>query len=218
MAQPDEPIRYQPAVFDVASAEEARSIILQAEDPAQVARRWEVETPWFGDLIVRSCGVTRDARVLDFGCGLGRLSRRIIETTGCSATGVDISPSMRKLALDHVASPRFSTASYDDFVASPALGDGFDAAFACYVLQHVERPDRDLPAIAASLKPGGRFVLINSLTRWVPTTHGWAQDQFDVLGIAGTLFDLVEAPIFPPEIAALPGLDRETAIRVYRRR
>jgi SAM-dependent methyltransferase len=218
MPQSAEPICYRPDVFDVGSEEEARSIILQAEDAAQVERRWEIETPWFGDLIVRGCGVTAESRILDFGCGLGRLSRRIIETTGCSVTGIDISPSMRELAAGYVASPRFSTAAYEDFIAAPGLGGGFDGAFACYVLQHVERPDRDLPAIASSLRPGGRFVLVNSLTRWVPTSHGWAQDGFDVLGIAGTLFDLVEAPVFPPEIAALPGLDRETVIRVYRRR
>jgi len=125
---------------------------------------------------------------------------------------------MRALAAEYVGSPRFSTAAYEAFIAAPALGGGFDAAFACYVLQHVERPDRDLPAIAASLRPGGRFVLVNSLTRWVPTTHGWAQDDFDVLAIAGATFDLVDAPVFPPEIAALPGLDKETVIRVYRRR
>ena len=211
------PIRYQPRVFDVTSAEEARSIILQAEDPAQVERRWAVETPWFGDLILRRCGVGAGSRVLDFGCGLGRLSKRIIETSGCRAVGVDISPSMLGLARDYVGSDRFSTAAYPDFLADPGLGGGFDSAFACYVLQHVERPDRDLPAIAAALRPGGRFLLVNSRMRWVPTTHGWAQDHFDVLAIADACLSLAEEHAFPPEIAVLPGLDAETVIRVYRR-
>jgi hypothetical protein len=44
MPAPDEPIRYSPKVFDVETVEDARSIILQAETPDRVARRWEIET------------------------------------------------------------------------------------------------------------------------------------------------------------------------------
>lgn len=48
MPQPEEPIRYSSKVFDVETVEGARSIILQAETPDRVARRWEVETPGSG--------------------------------------------------------------------------------------------------------------------------------------------------------------------------
>ena len=176
-----------------------------------------METPWFGDLILMTCGITAASRVLDFGCGAGRLSRRLIETSGCRVAGIDISPSMLDLARAHVGSERFSTALYPDFLADPGLGGGFDAAYACYVLQHVERPDRDLPAIAAALRPGSRFLLVNSRRRLVPTTHGWAQDQFDVFAIADASLRLVGHHVFPPGIAVLPGLDEETVIRVYER-
>jgi SAM-dependent methyltransferase len=217
MAEPTEPIRYRPAVFDVGDPEEARAIILQGETREQVDRRWEVETPWFGDLIRSACGLTATSRVLDFGCGLGRLSKYLIDTTGCRVVGIDISPSMLRLAHDYVGSERFSTALYPDFSADPGQGGSFDAAFACYVLQHVERPDHDLPAIAAALRPGGRFLLVNSLARWVPTTHGWCQDNFDVLGLAGASFRVLRDHPFPPELALLPNLDAETVIRLYER-
>ncbi len=197
---------------------QARKIILQGDDPEQIERRWEIETPWFGDLIVRACGVTESTRVLDFGCGIGRLSRQILTTSGCSAVGVDISASMRAMAASFVASPRFKTASYEEFGFSPPLGDGFDAAFACYVLQHVERPEHDLKSIATALRPGGRFLLVNSTLRWVPTMFGWEQDPLDVVALADVTFDLVETFAFPPEIAVIPDLVDETVIRLYRKR
>ena len=217
MPEPEEPIRYSPKVFDVATVEDARSIILQAETAERVDRRWEIETPWFGRLIREALALGPASRVLDFGCGLGRLSKWLIDNGGGEVVGVDISASMRTLALDYVGSPGFSVASYESFRADPGLGGGFDGAFACYVMQHVERPDLDLPAIAAGLRPGGRFLMANSQMRWVPTTHGWAQDHFVVLAIADACLVGAEGYDFPPEIAVLPGLDAETAIRVYRR-
>ena len=217
MPEPDEPIRYSPKVFDVETVEDARSSILQAESPDRVARRWEIETRWCGGVIRPALALGPDSRVLDFGCGLGRLSKWLIDNVGCRAVGVDISPSMREMAVEYVGSPRFSVASYEAFRADPGLGEAFDGAFACYVLQHVERPDQDLPAIAAGLRPGGRFFLANSQTRWVPTTHGWAQDHFDVMAIAESCLLGAGTFVFPPEIAVLPGLDVETMLRVYRR-
>ncbi len=217
MPEPDEPIRYSSKVFDVASVGDARSIILQAETAERVDRRWEVETPWFGALIRHALVLGPASRVLDFGCGLGRLSKWLVDNVGCQVVGVDISPSMRAMAVDYVASPRFSVASHESFRADPGLGDGFNGAFACYVLQHVERPDQDLPAIARGLRPGGRFFLANSQMRWVPTTHGWAHDHFDVLALAAACLVAVEDYVFPPEIAVLPGLDAETTLRLYRR-
>ncbi|MSP48648.1 MAG: class I SAM-dependent methyltransferase [Alphaproteobacteria bacterium] len=217
MPKPDEPPRYSPKVFDVATAEAARAIILQAEDPTEVERRWSVETPWFGRLIRHACALGPESRVLDFGCGLGRLSKWLIDAVGCRVVGVDISEGMRKLAADYVGSAKFSAVAYEAFRADPAWGGGFDAAFACYVLQHVERPDQDLPAIAAALRPGGRFLLANSQMRWVPTTQGWARDHFDVVALANASFVGVEGYVFPPEIAVLPGLDAETVLHLYRR-
>ncbi|MSP48647.1 MAG: class I SAM-dependent methyltransferase [Alphaproteobacteria bacterium] len=217
MPPADEPIRYSHRLFEVATPEEARGHILHAADAAQLKERWQVETPWFGGLIRHACGVLPESRVLDFGCGLGRLSKWLIDTVGCRVVGVDISEGMRKLAADYVGSPKFSAVAYEAFRADPALGGGFDAAFACYVLQHVERPDEDLPAIAVALRPGGRFLLVNARLRWVPTTHGWVNDDVDVLALAGVSFVGLQGYVFPPEIAVVPGTDQETAINLYRR-
>jgi 2-polyprenyl-3-methyl-5-hydroxy-6-metoxy-1,4-benzoquinol methylase len=216
MSEPADPPRYSPKVFDAKTQEEARSIILQGE-PAQTEERWKVETPWFGGLIREALGILPDSRVLDFGCGVGRLAKWLIDAVGCRVVGVDISESMRRLAVDYVGSSRFSVVSYEAFRADPTLGEGFDAAYACYVLQHVERPDQDLPAIAAALRPNGRFLLVNSRLRWVPTTRGWAQDNHDVLAIAASCFIGLNGYVFPREIAMLNDLENQTVINLYRR-
>lgn len=217
MFKPDEPMRYTPAIYEAATLGEARGHILHAKDAAQVDERWRVETPWFGGLIRHACGILPESRVLDFGCGVGRLSKWLVDSVGCQVVGVDISESMRKFAVDYVGSPKFSVVSYESFRADPGLGRGFDAAFACYVLQHVERPDQDLPAIAAALRSGGRFLLVNSHLRWVPTTHGWGQDEFDVLALAAVSFVGLQGYVFPPEIAVVSGTDTETVINLYQR-
>ena len=212
-----DPPRYSPKVFDVTSEGEARSIILQGPTTGDTDERWRRETPWFGGLIQQALGVLPGSRVLDFGCGIGRLSKWLIDAVGCRVVGVDISAGMRRLAIDYVGSPRFTAVSYEDFRADPACGEGFDAAYAVYVLQHVERTDEDLPAIARGLRSGGRFLLANSSARWVPTTQGWGQDQFNVLALAGQSFVGIHGYVFPKEIAVLDDLDTETVINLYRR-
>jgi cyclopropane fatty-acyl-phospholipid synthase-like methyltransferase len=212
-----DPPRYSPKVFEVATEDEARSIIFQGPTPTETEERWKRETPWFGSLIHQALGLLPESRVLDFGCGIGRLSKRLIDTVGCRVVGVDISAGMRRFAVDYVRSPKFTAVSYENFRADPACGEGFDGAYAVYVLQHVERPDEDLPAIARGLRPGGRLLLANSATRWVPTTQGWAQDQFNVLALAASSFVGIHGYVFPKELAVLQGLDTETAVNLYQR-
>ncbi|MBM3533817.1 MAG: class I SAM-dependent methyltransferase [Alphaproteobacteria bacterium] len=216
MSTADQP-RYSPKVFDVATEKEAREIILQGHAPDEIEERWSRETPWFGALIRHSLGLLPESRVLDLGCGIGRLSKWLIDAVGCRVVGVDISEGMRKLAVDYVGSPQFTAVSYESFSADPACGEGFDAAYAVYVLQHVERPDLDIPAIARGMRSGGRFLLVNSRSRWVPTTQGWAQDQFDVFALAANSFVGIHGYVFPKELAVLDDLNNETAINLYRR-
>ena len=49
-----------------------------------------------------------DMVVLDYGCGVGRLAKAMIEAKGCAVIGLDISARMRTLAQDYVASDRLS--------------------------------------------------------------------------------------------------------------
>src|SRR5437667_8712170 len=57
-----------------------------------------VERVWPGILrLLKEAGRTRDARVLDVGCGSGLLAQRLI-AAGFAVTGIDASPAMIELA------------------------------------------------------------------------------------------------------------------------
>ena len=47
------------------------------------AQRWETETPYLADPIAEQLPITADSRVLDYGCGIGRLAHELIRRHGC---------------------------------------------------------------------------------------------------------------------------------------
>jgi cyclopropane fatty-acyl-phospholipid synthase-like methyltransferase len=81
---------YFPAVFDVADMQRAKEIILTQEGPgADTETRWAEETPYVLELIREAFELQSEMVVLDYGCGIGRMARAMIEATGCSVIGVD---------------------------------------------------------------------------------------------------------------------------------
>lgn len=173
---------YSPAVFDVSSTAAAMAIILTPEQGQDTDERWRRETPYLAEMIVRECKVTERSWVLDYGCGIGRLAKALIERTGCHVVGVDISPNMRQLALRYVASDRFvalSPTMLDGFVRDH--GVRFDAALSVWVLQHCFAPKDDIDRIVASLRFGAALFVVNETRRFVPTAeHGWVDDSADI--------------------------------------
>lgn len=170
---------YSPAIFNVADIAHAKSVILTPEDHATDVR-WEKETPYLLSLIEQSIPLTDESVVLDYGCGIGRMSKALIERFGCSVVGVDISKSMRELARDYVASDRFTVCAPDELVMPYG---GFDAAIAIWVLQHCFDPVAAIDMIAASLKSRGHLFVVNDHHRIVPCREGWISDGKDVLAL-----------------------------------
>jgi cyclopropane fatty-acyl-phospholipid synthase-like methyltransferase len=179
---------YTPQVFDVRDVEEARRIILTPEAGTTTDTRWERETPWLADRIVACFALTEAHVVIDFGCGLGRMAKALIERTGCWVVGVDMSRSMRQLAPGYVESPRFAAVSPP--LLDLMIGRGFRAelAIAIWVLQHVARPDDDVTRLDRVLVPGGGIFVANNLRRAVPTDRGWAHDGVDVDAVLARKF------------------------------
>jgi SAM-dependent methyltransferase len=174
-------LNYDADFFEVQSLDEARGFILGAELDLTVDQRWEAETPYLVDLISKNFKITADTVVLDYGCGVGRLSRELILKYGCRCVGVDTSASMRALAASYVDSPRFCAIGYDML---PLLGEGWaHLVIAVWILQHCARPREDLDRImtarhSASINPS-MFVL-NEL-RLVPTReYGFVRDLEDI--------------------------------------
>ena len=90
-------------------------------------------------------------RVLDLGCGDGRLTAKLAET-GAAVVGVDASP-------EQVAAARAAglEARVIDGAALP-FGGEFDAVFSNAALHWMKDPDAVLAGVFRSLRPGGRFV------------------------------------------------------------
>ncbi len=179
------PLAYSPAVFNVGDINAAKRIILTPEGTRSTDERWRVETPYLLSLIGDSIELNERSLVLDYGCGIGRLSKELIGKYGCRAVGVDISPSMRALAASYVGSDRFFTCAPD---ALAWLGLSFDLALTVWVLQHCHKVEQDIARIHAALRPAGKLFVVNDHNRIVPTSQGWVNDGQDVKALLSASF------------------------------
>jgi trans-aconitate methyltransferase len=92
-------------------------------------------------------------RILDVGCGTGQLTAEIARA-GATPTGIDSSPDMIEQARGNFPDIRFEVHDVCDL----PFQSEFDAVFSNAVLHWVKRAEEAVAAIAAALKPGGRFV------------------------------------------------------------
>lgn len=107
---------YYKDMFKVQDLEQTKNIILTEEQQGgDYRQRWERETEYMKTLFAGGLGDLSGKTVLDFGCGIGRLSKALLEQYDCRVLGVDISPDMRRMAAEYVNSDRFSVISYEMF-------------------------------------------------------------------------------------------------------
>jgi SAM-dependent methyltransferase len=102
-----------------------------------------------------------DGRILDLGCGTGRLSRRLVDE-GRSVVLLDSSDRMLAQAVPVVGMP----AVLADGFALPFTPASFAAVAALRVAFHFPDLDRLIGEVAPLLQPGGRFVF--DTYRWSP--------------------------------------------------
>lgn len=208
--------RYWPGAFSRPRLEDARRIILTGEEGATTEERWATETPWFAAEIAQTLSPGPQDVVVDFGCGVGRLAKPLIEATGCVVIGVDISAEMRAHAVDHVASDRFAAITPGVFAAMVAQGVRIDAAFSVWALQHCLDAIDVVETIRAALSPGGRFYIANSRMRLIPTDRGWRDDGLDLAALLDARFRFLEdRPV--PEGVAVETVRNHAFYRLYER-
>jgi cyclopropane fatty-acyl-phospholipid synthase-like methyltransferase len=181
-------VRYCPEIFNAKDVQHAKRIILTNEGSADSETRWRTETPYVIELIRRSFALGPDMVVLDYGCGIGRMAKAMIDASGCRVVGLDISESMRRLARDYVGSDRFSVVSPSQYDIMVRDGLRVDAAIAVWVLQHCLKPAEDIARIRRSLVADGGIFVLNMSGRAVPAIDGgnqfaWVQDDTDVAAL-----------------------------------
>jgi SAM-dependent methyltransferase len=205
---------YNPRIFEVKNVDEAKGIILTPEKGINTEERWEKETPFTIKQIRELLQPDSNSLLLDYGCGIGRIAKGLIQKLSCRVLGVDISLTMRQLAPGYVNSPLFSVCSTEIFDAMLDKGLVFDSAYSIWVIQHCLDPAQDLDRIKKALKPSGRLYILNNLFRAVPTNKGWVNDNIDMEDLFSQHFKEVwSSPI--PDWLIFPEATKLTLQKVY---
>jgi 2-polyprenyl-3-methyl-5-hydroxy-6-metoxy-1,4-benzoquinol methylase len=184
---------YYKKAFDVEYLEQAKHVVLTGNE--NNLEKFQQETDFLIDLLAQHVKIDSNSKVLDFGCGMGRISRELIRKFDCQVYGQDISDTMLQFALIYT-----STADVKKFhaVKNYDRENSIDVALSILVLQHAEEPQKELDRIYKVLKPNGDFVLVNENARFIPIGVDqdqyviWNDDGFDVKGYADSIFHQVK--------------------------
>jgi trans-aconitate 2-methyltransferase len=138
-------------------------------------------------------------RIVDLGCGTGRLTRRLHDQLQAAATlGLDRSPRMlaeanRDCATDRV---RFEERDIDTF---PADSDRFDLVFSHAALHWVDDHVRLFARLASALTPGGQ-IAVQMPAMHADPSHLTAAGLCDVEPFRSALDGWRRSqPVLPPE-------------------
>jgi SAM-dependent methyltransferase len=178
-------------------------------------------------------GISASMRVLDLGCGYGKVSAmlsRIVGPSG-SVTGVDRDPSAIEVAKRSAASQgltntRFQVTSIESLAESSLKGP-FDAAVARRVFMYVPDPVAALLAVKGQVRAGGVVVLQEQDTSMVPVAsaplplhrrvHEWVWTMVEREG-ANVRFGLALPSVFARAGLSLEELRVEAVAQTASRR
>ena len=94
-------------------------------------------------------------RVLDWGCGCGRVSRYFLQLPGCQLTGVDVDEENVGWCREHLTAGSFATVPLRPPTELPDAN--FDLAFGVSVFTHLSEPEQFawLAELRRVVRPGG---------------------------------------------------------------
>lgn len=114
-------------------------------------RRSADALPSAGLALLGLLNAQKDEKILDLGCGDGRLTREI-KSKSCEVIAIDIDPEMvKKTTKRHIDSHLIDARAMQ-------FENHFDAVFSYSTLHWIKEQETVVKAVARSLKKGGRFV------------------------------------------------------------
>lgn len=204
--------KYAPQIFIQPTLDDAKQIILMPEQGLTTEQRWELETEWLRPKLKFGEGL-----VIDYGCGVGRLSK-VIEPN--HVLGIDISHTMREQALTYVQKATFAVTHPFFLEEMVKAGLRANGAVAVWALQHCLDLKFDLKLLYEALLPGAKLYCVDqTLRRYIPASINedkeftWVNDGVSIdqtLHEVGFAFDSKEEM---PEKLCQPGSVFRTWIR-----
>jgi SAM-dependent methyltransferase len=182
--------------FEPITFEQAKNTVLVPD--SNNPDKFIAETKFLIDAIEKENIIHENTHVLDFGCGMGRVSKELINRFSCNVTGIDISERMKVFASLYVSNPK-------KFKTSSSINESvFDVALSIFALQHTQSPDQEVKKIANSLVDNGIFILLNEPSRMVPVDVDidgyvvWNDDKFDVFSEVEKYFTKLKSIVYEP--------------------
>lgn len=182
--------QYDPTIFECKSLKQAKEIILTAESGVSTEQRWQEETAWLKQIVMRHFTMN-SGLILDFGCGVGRMAKTFTNA-GHFVVGVDASAEMRGFANQEEADEHFAAISPTMLARLSTDGLEFDLALSIWVLQHCCDLEGDADKIIKALKPGGGLFIVDMNHRAIPTDQGWINDGKSVFNYISKHLTLVK--------------------------
>jgi SAM-dependent methyltransferase len=142
------------------------------------------------DALVQAAEMGPGQRVLDLGCGHGRITEYLSDRTGAHLTGLDYIPEAIRLARERtVAKPDRLAFVVGDLNALDLVAGDFDIIVSIDTIYFSQDYARTVGQLAAALRPGGRMAFLYS--------YGWEPpalpEEFDAATLAPDRTPLGEA-------------------------
>ena len=126
-------------------------------DAARYHRISDPQLAW-GRAVAARLEPAAGERILDIGCGTGRLTAEIATRPGIRVVGLDHSASMLQEAARHAATQAAAPMYVRGDGAALPFTAAFDAVFSAATFHWIPDHDRLFASVFAALGPGGRFV------------------------------------------------------------
>jgi ubiquinone/menaquinone biosynthesis C-methylase UbiE len=127
-----------------------------------MARNWLSDTAAVNDTAIGLLHPAPGERICEIGFGPGR-TLSLLAAAGAEVVGIDVSPSMVRMAGRRNAGCRRTHAlDHGDGATLPLADDCLDAAITVHNIYFWAEPSRTLADIARVLRPGGRLILLSA--------------------------------------------------------